>query len=631
MFRKLKTKTKVLAGFVIALVIAVLVGLIGYWGIGNLASHIKDVGSIRIPSVEALSNIQAGQLNVGYGIRGLLISRYMDPKTRAMQYELLAGGFKDAEEGIATYESISKSSEEAAKWKEFEDLWAVWKRSLESLQSYCRQKDSMLAAGTKLNDARITAIDDKTFETAAETRALMLKTLNKLQELISLNKTIVESRLTQAASDASSCITMMFASIGGGAVILFLLGFLIASNISKVLATLINETSNLSVAAVEGKLHIRGNPELLNLEFRPIVVGINATLDALIGPLNVAAEYVDRISKGEIPPVITGEYHGDFNEIKNNLNQCIGSLSAMTQEGEIGQALSRMAKKDFSQPVHTMFPGVYGELRDHVNAVVSSIGEAMRQLRDTAIQFAEGSHCVAESSQSLALGSQNQSASVEEMMASIEELTRAIQLVKESAVEADHLAKQTNQLAEGGDLAVQKSSEAMNLIRTSSARIGEIIQVISEIAGQTNLLALNAAIEAARAGEHGMGFAVVADEVRKLAERSNHAAREISALIKESTQRVEDGSQQSDETRKSLQQIVQGVASTVSKISEIATASVQQADSAEEVSKAIQSVAGVTEQSAAASEELASSSEQLGSQAAALRELVGQFKNVAIA
>ena len=158
----------------------------------------------------------------------------------------------------------------------------------------------------------------------------------------------------------------------------------------------------------------------------------------------------------------------------------------------------------------------------------------------------------------------------------------------------------------------------MALIRDSSHQIGEIIQVISEIASQTNLLALNAAIEAARAGEHGMGFAVVADEVRKLAERSNQAAREISSLIKESSNRVEEGSHLSDETAAALKEIIHGVGTTAAKISEIASAAIQQAANAEEVSRAIENVGQVTEQAAAGSEQMASSSEELGARPTAL-------------
>jgi methyl-accepting chemotaxis protein len=150
--------------------------------------------------------------------------------------------------------------------------------------------------------------------------------------------------------------------------------------------------------------------------------------------------------------------------------------------------------------------------------------------------------------------------------------------------------------------------------------------VISEIASQTNLLALNAAIEAARAGEHGMGFAVVADEVRKLAERSNQAAHNISKLIRESTQRVEEGATLSNQTGKALVEILSGVSDTVAKIAQIAQSTTEQAVGAEKVSGAIQGVTLVTEQSAACSEQLAASAEQLGAQAGSLRGLVGRFK-----
>lgn len=266
------------------------------------------------------------------------------------------------------------------------------------------------------------------------------------------------------------------------------------------------------------------------------------------------------------------------------------------------------------------------ELAAGLKKMLADLSGIIGQVTESAAQFNEGSRVISESSQSLASGAQTQSSSVEEISASIEELTASIEGVKTNAQEADAVAKKTNELADRGGQAVQKSIEGMELIRTSSDQIAEIIQVISEIASQTNLLALNAAIEAARAGEHGMGFAVVADEVRKLAERSNQAAGEITGLIKESSNRVQEGAQLSDETGAALKEIVEGVQATVAKISEIATATVEQSTNAQQVSEAIQGVAQVTEQAAAGSEEMASSSEELGAQAGALRELVARFK-----
>ena len=112
--------------------------------------------------------------------------------------------------------------------------------------------------------------------------------------------------------------------------------------------------------------------------------------------------------------------------------------------------------------------------------------------------------------------------------------------------------------AQEGARSVKETVSGMQAIAESSAKIADIISVITEIAEQTNLLALNAAIEAARAGVHGKGFAVVADEVGKLAQRSSEAAKQIGQLIKESTNRVEEGTRLTQRSEQALEKIARG-------------------------------------------------------------------------
>jgi PAS domain S-box-containing protein len=913
MLKNMKTATKVVVGFGFGILVMVVVGITGYYGISKLTSHIEEIGVVRLPSISGLKDIQIGGERIKT-VQRTLLQPDLAIDVRKRQYDNVAKAREFYEAGWKLYEPLPQTPEEAELWKQFVPAWQEWKNDNNEFFRLMKEYDALgidnparlhddlstfrgdhykvvlnvfslihdktefeggedhtkcgfgvwrakqkpinadfqdalnatdephrkfheavkkikqlTASGdteqaTKLvreemmpasqtivaQFQRITELAGKSQNLASQAekqsvekcRESQNKANDLLDKIVKLNVDVADSAIKQAKIDVFYSTNTMYVVIGIGFAVMIILSVFIAKSIGKVLNILVGETARLSQDAVEGKLQTRGDIHSVNAEFRPIVEGINATMDSLVtlidgvtAPffiinkdfeilyanditakllelpkdkihgtkcyehfktphcrtdncactramrdnktttaetqaqprgLNLDISYtgspvhdkngnvvgafemvtdltevksaervakkvadyqnaetakltanLERCAQGNLSiendisagdkdtaaahdafstignamskmissirslaedvkslsaSAVKGElekrtderkYQGEYREIVAGLNQTLEGFAKPIQE--IGDVLNKMADKDFSKNVITEYPGAYGQLRNNVNAVVKNMRDAIEQINDSASQFSEGARVIAESSQTLAQGAQSQSSSVEEMSASIEELARSVDAVKENAAQANTVSAEANQLAEEGGKAVQKSVESMELIRTSSQQISEIIQVISEIASQTNLLALNAAIEAARAGEHGMGFAVVADEVRKLAERSNQAAREISTLIKESTKRVEEGAQLSDQTGDSLKQIITAAEATAAKIAEIATATVQQAANAQEVSKAIQIVAQVTEQSAAGSEEMASSSEQLGAQSSALRELVGAF------
>ncbi|MEZ5334828.1 MAG: hypothetical protein R2741_06140 [Methanolobus sp.] len=136
---------------------------------------------------------------------------------------------------------------------------------------------------------------------------------------------------------------------------------LITNSIDDVKANLLalnNEILMLVEAATAGQLDIRGDSGKFQYSFKDMVNGINDTLDAVVGPLNVAAEYVDSIAHGYIPDKITDEYRGDFNEIKDNLNQCIDTLNGllesqkeMYRQHELGMIDEVMPVESFRVPM----------------------------------------------------------------------------------------------------------------------------------------------------------------------------------------------------------------------------------------------------------------------------------------
>ncbi len=194
--------------------------------------------------------------------------------------------------------------------------------------------------------------------------------------------------------------------------------------------------------------------------------------------------------------------------------------------------------------------------------------------------------------------------------------------------------KETNQVAEEANRAVEGLAASMGEISDASESTSKIIKTIDEIAFQTNLLALNAAVEAARAGEARAGFAVVADEVRSLALRAADAARSTADLIQGSVDKIQGGSRQVEATREAFSKVSERAYKVGELLAEIASASEEQADGIEQLNRAVAEMDKVVQQNAANAEENAGASEEMNAQseqmmrfAKALAAMAGEAAN----
>jgi methyl-accepting chemotaxis protein len=370
------------------------------------------------------------------------------------------------------------------------------------------------------------------------------------------------------------------------------------------LKALIADTDTLIQAAVDGKLSTRADATKHYGDFRKIVDGVNKTLDAVIGPLNVSARYVDQISKGDMPALITDNYNGDFNLIKNNLNALIEAMN------EITDAAERIANGDLTVSLHER--SAKDKLMQALSAMVAGLTRTVSDIRSIAGEVSAASQSISTASVQVSKGASSQAAAAEEASSSMEEMVSNIKQNADNAQQTDKIANKSSKDAQESGRSVLEAVSAMKEIASK-------ISIIEEIARQTNLLALNAAIEAARAGEHGKGFAVVAAEVRKLAERSQKAAGEINQLSATTLQ-------VSEASGAMLEKLVPDIQRTAELVQEISAASKEQDTGAEQINKALQQLEQVIQQNASAAEEMASTTEELTGQSEQLVSALAFFR-----
>lgn len=356
---------------------------------------------------------------------------------------------------------------------------------------------------------------------------------------------------------------------------------------------------------------------------------------SIVTPLHVLADASRKISEGDL------RYRAD--------------IKSKDEFGELGVSFNLMKEN----------------LRDIIRQAgysAEQVAASSEQLTASAEQTSKAAEQIASTIQEVAAGSEQQVRSIDESAKTINEMSAGAQQIAANAQSASSAAMQASEIALEGNQAIQTAVSQMNSISRTvnglatavkglgerSHQIGQIVEVITNIAAQTNLLALNAAIEAARAGEHGRGFSVVADEVRKLAEQSAESAQQIAEMIasiqvetnsavqtmETATKEVNDGIQVVTRAGESFTEIQRSVNEVASQIEEVSASSEQMSAGTEQVVNAIQviaeaaesaaagtqNVSAATEEQTASMEEITASTSALSKMAEELQAIVGRFK-----
>ncbi|MEA5083866.1 MAG: methyl-accepting chemotaxis protein [Lachnospiraceae bacterium] len=348
---------------------------------------------------------------------------------------------------------------------------------------------------------------------------------------------------------------------------------------------------------------------------------------AIAKPVANITKRMGLLAEGDLATeVVLAGTNDEIGMLTHSTAQTIDNLRVYVNH--ISKLLKGIADGNFDVDTEFEFKGEFVELGESIKNIVSSLNSAFSNIRQASDQVASGADQVAGGAQELSQGATEQASSIEQLSATITDISDKVTINAKDAQLAYNLSSEAGEDVQVGNSRMQEMIGAMEEISHTSGEIRKIIKTIDDIAFQTNILALNAAVEAARAGQAGKGFAVVADEVRNLASKSAEAAKSTTVLIERSVNAVENGTKIADDTAKSLEEIINKVASVNGTIGRIARASNEQAMAITQVTQGVDQISAVVQTNSATAEESAAASEELSGQASIMRELVDQFKLV---
>jgi methyl-accepting chemotaxis protein len=400
------------------------------------------------------------------------------------------------------------------------------------------------------------------------------------------------------------------------------------------LEDLVDTTNRVKAGDLTAQSSIRGEDE-----FATLAEAVNAMIDRIKSSMNALQAEKSSIQKRVDEAVRASEEQRAY-------------LAEHTQT--LLREMEHFAKGDLTVRLHHDRKDDIGSLFQGFTQAAENIRAAIEKVYEAVDAIVSASSETAASSSEISAGARRQLDTVSAIVASIAQMSQSIAnnsrlvvMVADSAQGASSLAVEsgsalTETVRDITNVSniVEHSAKTVLELGSQSQEIGDIIQVIDEIADQTNLLALNAAIEAARAGEQGKGFAVVADEVRKLAERTTKATKQIAdmiehiqsatgeavSVIEKGIGEVRRGRESVNKAQRAVNAIIERSQSVADAILQVAAATEEQSQASEEVLRNAEVIKGVAETTAVGVTQIAQAMEDVSRLATRLDETIRQFR-----